>query len=410
MALSELAVRKLQAPSIGRRELYDGIIPGFGVRITDKGAKSYIFLYVHEGRRRRYTIGRVGAFSLDQARRKARELYELAQAGRDPAAEKKAPKATPAAFKDVVALFDRRALAGNRTGRETLRIIERELLPHWKDKPFTSITADDVHDRIDAVLDAGKKEAARRLFEITRRLFNWARAQRDSYRIERSPCEGLKADDLFGEKAFRDRTLKDAELRAVWNAAGEVGYPFGPIVRLLILTGLRRNEVARAQWGEFDFANALWTIPAERMKGSAAHVVPLTAEMLEIIQSLPRQGPYLFRSGRNVSRPVSGFSAMKDRLDALLSQVEEWNLHDLRRTMRTHLSSLPVPGGDLVRELVIGHTKPELHKVYDQHAYLDEKRRALELWGARLQTIVNPRPANIIELRACHAWLVTVIP
>jgi integrase len=398
MALSELALRKLQAPSSGRRELYDGIIPGFGVRVTDKGAKSYIFLYVHQGKRRRYTIGRVGAMSLDQARRKARELYELAQAGRDPAAEKKAPKATPAAFKDVVALFDRRALAGKRTGRETLRIIERELLPHWKDKPFTSITADDVHDRIDAVLDVGKKEAARRLFEIIRRLFNWARTQRDSYRIERSPCEGLKADDLFGEKAFRDRTLKDAELRAVWNA--EVGHPFGPIVRLLILTGLRRNEVARAQWSEFDFDKALWTIPADRTKSGTAHVVPLTAEMLEIIQSLPHQGPYLFRSGRNANRPVSGFSAMKDRLDAQLPGVEEWNLHDLRRTMRTHLSSLPVPGGDLVRELVIGHTKPGLHRVYDQHAYLDEKRKALELWAARLKTLLIPPADNVVALRA----------
>jgi integrase len=169
-------------------------------------------------------------------------------------------------------------------------------------------------------------------------------------------------------------------------------------VRLLILTGLRRNEVARAQWSEFDFDKALWTIPPERMKSDAAHVVPLTTEMLAIIQSLPRQGLFLFRSGRDASRPASGFSAMKNRLDDRLDGVEEWNLHDLRRTMRTHLSSLPIP--ELVRELVIAHTKPGLHRVYDQHAYLDEKRKALELWAARLRTILNPSADNVVALRA----------
>jgi integrase len=399
MPLSELTVRKLQAPARGRRELYDGIIPGFGVRVTDKGAKSYIFVYAKNGNRHRYTIGPVGAFALTEAREKARELYSQVKDGRDPCAEKRAPKATPALFKDVVALFERRALAGKRTGRETMRIIQRDLLPHWKDKPFGSITTDDVHDRIDAVLDNGRNEAARRLFEITRRIFNWARAQRDSYRVERSPCEGLKSNDLFGAKPFRDRTLKDAELRAIWNAANEIGRPFGPIVRLLVLTGLRRNEVACARWAEFDLDSAIWTIPPERMKAAAAHVVPLTAEMLEIILALPRDGQFLFSGSRGSNRPVSGFSPMKARLDGRLSGVADWTLHDIRRTVRTHLSSLPVP--ELVRELVIAHTKPGLHRVYDQHAYLDEKRRALELWAARLKTIIEPQAGgNVVALRA----------
>jgi hypothetical protein len=114
----------------------------------------------------------------------------------------------------------------------------------------------------------------------------------------------------------------------------------------------------------------------------------------------PRRN-YLFSTTMG-ARPVSGFSKTKQRLDkemlTELGNLEPWVIHDIRRTMRTGLSALPVP--DLVRELVIGHGKPGLHKVYDQHAYIDEKRHALELWAARLRGIVEPAPANVVKLRA----------
>jgi integrase len=406
VALTNLAIRKLKPPATGRFERYDRLIPGFGVRITDKGTKSYIFVYPHGGRRHRYTIGRVGEISLEDARDKARELRSLIRQGRHPVAERKAqwtPKAAPVLFGDVVELFDRRFLSKKRSGHETRRIIDRELLPHWKDRPLTSITSDDVHDRIDALLDVGKREAARRLFEITRRLFNWVRSQRDGCRIERSPCADLSPKELFDEKPIRKRTLNDAELRAMWHASECMGYPFGPMLRLLALTGLRRNEVAHARWTEFDFNKSLWTIPPHRMKSGAGHVVPLTSEMLTILNALPHHGEFLFTSKRRNDRPISGFTAMKARLDALMDKeikVADWTIHDIRRTMRTQLSSLPIPGGDLVRELVIAHAKPGLHRIYDQHAYLDERRSALELWAARLRGIIEQPAAKVVALRA----------
>ena len=160
----------------------------------------------------------------------------------------------------------------------------------------------------------------------------------------------------------------------------------------------------------------LWTIPAERMKADAAHVVPLSDDVVAILQSLPRfkKGDHVFSTTFGV-KPVNGFSKAKERLDRRMlrswralarlarnrrkAQIEPWVIHDIRRTMRTGLSALPVP--DLVRELVIAHTKPGLHKVYDQHAYLDEKRRALDLWAARLRSIVEPAPtANVVQMRA----------
>ena len=208
---------------------------------------------------------------------------------------------------------------------------------------------------------------------------------------------------LIGPKEPRTRILKDVELWALWEAAERMGYPFGSLVQVLMLTGQRRSEVAEARWSEFDLDRKLWSIPAARMKADAVHVVPLTPDVIAILEKLPQfnKGDYLFSTTLG-ARPVSGFSKTKQRLDkAMLTELgdlEPWVIHDIRRTMRTGLSALPVH--DLVRELVIGHTKPGLHKVYDQHAYIDEKRHALDLWAARLRDIVQPAPTNVVKLGA----------
>jgi integrase len=220
---------------------------------------------------------------------------------------------------------------------------------------------------------------------------------------------------VIGKKLARQRVLDDDELHAFWRATRRLPYPYGPLFRMLALVGQRKAEVAEARWSEIDLARKLWIIPAARMKSDAAHVVPLTDEAVALLTSLPRfnKGDCLFSTTFG-AKPVNGFSKAKKRLDQHMlrswralgrahgenrraARIEPWVIHDIRRTMRTGLSALPVP--DLVRELVIAHARPGLHKVYDQHAYLDEKRRALELWVARLRRIVEPaQDANVVSL------------
>ena len=164
---------------------------------------------------------------------------------------------------------------------------------------------------------------------------------------------------------------------------------------------MRRSEVAEARWREFDLSAKLWSIPPERMKANAAHVVPLTALVVAVLERLPRfdSGDYLFTSTQG-RKPITGFNRAKRALDAKmlaeLGELPPFVLHDIRRSVRTGLSALPVP--DLIRELVIGHTKPGLHKIYDQHTYIDEKRHALELWWGRLQSIVEPPADNVVAM------------
>ncbi|MGC2827671.1 MAG: site-specific integrase, partial [Pseudolabrys sp.] len=231
-------------------------------------------------------------------------------------------------------------------------------------------------------------------------------------------CEHLKATRIIGERRSEDRTLNDNELFAFWRVTKRMGYPYGPFYRLLLLSGLRLNEVADASWSEFDLAKGIWTIPASRMKGkngkARPHSVPLTADILAILAGLPRfdRGDYLF-SAKHGARPIWGSDRAKQRLDArmlrtlkaMARQRDEnpakvnlppWVNHDLRRTLRSRLSELRVSPD--VAEAILAHVKPGIRGVYDRYEYFDEKRHALELWAKRLRDIATPSPASVVEL------------
>jgi integrase len=357
---------------------------------------------------------------LRKGRAKAREWIELIRKGTDPAiheirlrlAEQRRNDVT---FATVAEDFIKDKLSSERKGREVERDIRREFMPAWGKRPITEITSLDVRTAIKAIKDRGAPYQAHNLLGCARRLFAWAIDQH-CYGLESSPCDRLKA--IIGPKAARSRVLCDDELRALWRAAEGIAYPYGELFRLLLLTGQRKSEVANAQWPEFDLPQKLWMIPAERMKAQAPHVVPLSGDVIAILQSLPRfnKGDHLFSTTSGV-KPVNGFSKAKTALDqAMLAEMrkaagddgaqprlkqEPFVIHDIRRTMRTGLSALPVP--DLVRELVIAHTKPGLHKVYDQFAYVDEKRQALDLWAARVRNIIDPPASNVFDLAKARA-------
>jgi integrase len=425
--LTDRAVAALKPAQGGRRyQVMDAIVPGFGVRVTDRGARSFVLYTRYPGTpgpsRRR--LGKVGAMKLADAREKARRWLEMIDRGIDPTEEEErgrrdAQRRRENTFASVADDFIRLAVIGpdlsrpkQRKGEEVRRDIEREFVSRWRGRAITDITSHDVVAVIDAAVSRGAPYQAHNLLGHVRRLFNWAIA-RGVYGLERSPCDRMKPQDVIGRKALRRRVLSDAELRVFWRATEGLGYPYGPLFRLLALTGQRKSEVAEARWCEFDLERQLWVIPAERMKMEAAHVVPLTDEVVAILEQLPRfkKGDHLFSTTFG-AKPVNGFSKAKELLDQKMLAdlrkgaddlervgLEPFVIHDIRRTMRTGLSALPIP--DMVRELVIAHARPGLHQVYDQYSYVDEKRRALELWAARLLQIVEPPTAadNVVSFQ-----------
>jgi integrase len=406
--LTDRTLKALKPSSPGKRyELMDVETRGLGVRVNDKGRKVFILIARYPGKKHpvRRTLGEYDAMTLADAREEVRNWRKMMGNGIDPRVEKERRKHAEArrqenSFASVAeayfAYIKRQKL---RRAGEVERDIRRELVSQWAKRPITDITRHDVVAVVEATIERSTWQA-HHVLSYASRLFNWA-IERGTYGLESSPCDRMHPSRLIGPKEPRTRILKDVELWALWEAAERMGYPFGSLVQVLMLTGQRRSEVAEARWSEIDLDRNLWSIPAARMKADAVHVVPLTPDVIAILEKLPRfhKGDYLFSTTMG-ARPVSGFSKTKQRLDkemlTELDNLEPWVIHDVRRTMRTGLSALPVP--DLVRELVIGHGKPGLHKVYDQHAYIDEKRHALELWAARLRDIVTPSPPNVIKL------------
>lgn len=435
MAKVTLNDRKLKslkpAPAGKRYDLMDSIVPGFGVRVTDKGQRTFILVARYAGSKHptRRAIGEYGVITIDDARARAREWLELIRKGVDPQRHEENQRRENQrrqvnSFNLVAEEFIRLSVIGpdpekpkQRRGHLVAREIRREFIDRWEGRPVTEITSHDVLSIIDEAVERGAPYQAHSLLGHVRRLFNWAIA-RGVYGLERSPCDRMKPREVIGKKALRTRVLADDELRALWRASGKLGYPWGPMFQMLALTGQRKSEVAEASWSEFDLRRKLWIIPAERMKSDAPHVVPLTDEVIALLGTLPRfkKGDYLFTTTFG-EKPVAGFSKAKVRLDRTMlrswralgrvsgenrrkGMMADWRIHDIRRTMRTHLSALPV--SDLVRELVIAHAKPGLHRVYDQHAYETEKRHALQLWAGRLDLIVRPPAANVIPLAAAR--------
>jgi integrase len=438
-ALTAITVQKLKPPAkkTDRVERYDAAVPGFGIRVTPEGSRSWIFVYTSptQQRRRRYTIGIVDfkapdgqtTLNLEQARARANDLRRMVCEGRDPADERESTRATVIAeaqaaegrtFRSVVELYEKRDLVKKRRGWEVKQIIERELIPYWASKPIETITAIDVEERVEALVDAGKPAAARRLFEVIRRVFNWA-AARPSYKLDRGPADRMKPGDLLGERRKRQHILSEHELHALWRASVRIGYPFGPMIQMLMLTALRLREAAEARWSEFDLATGQWVISDQRMKGAVAFVVPLTAEMVALLDGLPRfvgGGDFLFTA--DGKRAVSGFSSMKRRLDGLMLEelrtiaeqrgddpakikFESWRLHDIRPSVRSGLSRLKVT--EEAREAVLSHVRPGIKGTYDVHDYFDEKKEALQMWGARLRSIIDPQAGNIVALERKQA-------
>jgi integrase len=341
--------------------------------------------------------------SLAEAREKAREWNALVKKGIDPAIEEEqqrratieaANQRQASTFEGAFEEYLRRKALKLKSGRHIEREIRREFKT-WMALPLADITPSMVKAAIRGIIERDAETQAHFAFGILRTFLNWAVDSGD-FGIEVSPCAKLKPTVLIGSRNIRSRVLKDFEIAAYWRASEAMGYPFGKFFQLLALTALRRNEAADGRWSEIDTASKLWAVPEQRMKGGSAHAVPLTAEILALLESLPQfgDGDFVF-STTGGNRPISGFSKAKARLDALMRKeleaqglpFEDFVIHDIRRTCRTRFSALPVE--DIVRELLVAHARPELHKIYDQHAYEKEKADALKLWHEKLKQIVG---------------------
>jgi integrase len=408
--LTDRKLKALKPAKTGQRdEIMDAEVNGFGVRITDKGKLTFILTARYPGSNNptRRALGEYPTDTLAESRERARQWRKLIERGIDPKDEEERQRLAELrkradTFDSAVAVYSKRVLAKQRRGHIVAKEIEKEFSEKWRGRPITSITRADVLEVINDALDRGAPYQARNLLGNMRAMFNWA-IEAGSYGLETSPCDRIRPKHLIGERVPRDRVLTDDEIRALWSSSERIGYPFGPLIQLLMLTGVRKSEASGAQWSELNLKGRLWTVPAERFKSKSTHLVPLTDDTITLLETLPsfNQGDHLFSTSLGKS-PVTGFAKAKLRLDRLMQEElgkkpTPFRLHDIRRTVRTRLAGLRI--ADEVAEMIIGHGRKGIQRVYDQHTYEAEMREALDLWAARLRDIVTPAPGNVVRLK-----------
>ncbi|PRD41378.1 integrase [Phyllobacterium phragmitis] len=460
-ALTGASLTKLKADPSKRLEIPDGVLTGLYLVIQPTGRKSWAVRYRAYGKPRKMVLGNylagdnveLAGAELKRIRAEASDILDRVRQGIDPAVQKQISKkqahnedeADRTRLDSVARLFlARYAKPKNRSWKETARllglvpdkakiaaaetdkdkaaiaddpktfaVVKEGVVDKWGHRPIDSMTRSEVIALLDDLVDRGSPIIANRTLAALRKLFNWS-IQRDLLKI--SPCEKVKPPAT--EKA-RDRVLTDNELKALWQGCEAMGWPFGRLFQMLVLTGQRREEVGAMAWREID--GNTWTLPRERVKTDKAHEVALSATALGILEQLPRISGSDFVFTTNGQNPVSGFSKAKDALDAKMLEImrkeaedagedpdsvklEPWRLHDIRRTVASGMAKLGISLA--VIEKILNHTSGSfggIVGVYQRHEFSEEKRRALDAWARYVEGIVIKKSTeNVIPMRAAQ--------
>jgi len=424
--LTKAVLDRTPRPPKGERvELWDTEVRGFGARVTSGGV-TFVLRYRpgaggREAAKLRLTIGTMGSpWTPDTARTEAKRLLALVAMGEDPAAAKADARKGPDPAKTFEAVVRRYLeLHGRRLRPSTLRdyryVFERDLIPAWAQRAVEAVTRRDVTTLVDGI-EMRAPVRARLAFAVTRSFFGWCVEK--GYRDD-NPCDGLKGP---AAPKPRDRVLDDDELALIWRATFALGFPFGPAIRLLILTAARRDEVGGLAWDELDLDRKFWRLPAARAKNDTGHDLDLHDLAVAELERIAATGPLVFTA---TTKPLQGWSKAKLRIDDEITRqrrdeaepkragekltdddretyaLDPWRIHDLRRTAATGMAAAGF--APQVVERVLNHKsgiRGGLVGVYQRHEYRDERAAASLAWAKRVERIVTGEAdaGNVIAL------------
>jgi integrase len=404
--LTATTIRTLVLPP-GKADhvFFDSDLPGFGLRMRATGAKTWMVQYAIAGKTRRMVLGSPAVLDPGKAREAAKDLLATVRLGRDPAAEKAVTRAKAAeTFGALLPRFLERQRA--RLKPRSLEETARHLVAHAKPlhgRPLEAIDRRAIATRLAEISKASGPAASNRVRSSLSAFFSWA--AREGY-VESNP---VAYTNKAIENGSRERVLADNELAAIWHSLRDDQY--GAIIRVLTLTGARRDEIASLHWDEVDFDAATITLPPARTKNRREHVIPLSESVLAILATQPHrtqpdgtprelvfgngQGGYQDWSGSKVDVDVRIAAARKGR-------ALDWTLHDFRRSLSTALHERFGVSPHVI-EATLGHVgghKAGVAGIYNKALYLDERRRALQRWADHIEQLVSgKKPSTIVKLR-----------
>jgi integrase len=379
-------------------DYFDDTLPGFGLRVSYQGRKSWIVLYRCNGTKGRLTLGRFDVLPLVEAREQAREALKAAGRGHDPAHVRKRDREAPTFSQLADRYIEEYAKPNKRTWKKDRRLLDNNLLPELGRKKAHLITRSELRTALAAIKNRPAPVEANRTFEVVRRLFNWAIEEEI---LADSPALKLPKP---AEESHRERTLTADELQAFWETLADATPIVRGVFRLMLLSAQRRNEVSRMRWADLDRRDNWWNIPAELTKTKRPYRVPLTPAILDIIVDIEnlRLDPVWVFPCTAGSAPVPETSVTKPFRRLIKGAgIAHFVPHDLLHTVTSHMTAMGISQFDVGK--VRHHTSRDARTMtarYDHYAYDREKRRALDLWNARLFEIIGGKPAasNVVEL------------
>ena len=415
-ALTPKTVENLKSDPTKRLEIPDPGLTGLYLVVQPSGVKAWALRYRFAGKPAKLTLGRWPLMGVAEARAAASEAMAKVERGNNPAAEKQATRAAKAEaeqsghdkIKTLVGQFDKRHLSTLKSGAQARQFLERFVVKAWGERDINTITKRDCIDLLDRIVDSGRATTANRVKAHLSAFLNWC-VGRDIIAV--SPLTGVKPP---AKETSRDRVLTDAEVRLFWRACDKLGEPWGPLGKVLLLTGQRLNEVA--QMTDAEVQGGVWHLSPDRTKNGRAHDVPLSGAATAVLGSKERikgKAGYVFTT--TGAAPVQGFFKAREHVAKAMEElagqerddgagplaIPYWTFHDLRRTCATGMARLGIQVR--VTEAVLNHvsgTASGIVAVYQRHDYADEKRAALEAWARFVSEIVEGIPANVVRMEA----------
>ena len=373
--LTDVKVRKTKPAAAGARyDVWDSLVPGLSLRVTETGRKSWTVVGRVNGTTVRATLGPYPALGVSDARERARETLRAMYDGRRPV-----PRRSSLTLGDALDDYLKAKASTWKPSHATnvRSAFAVHVRPALKDFRLRAVTRGDVHELLDAVAEK-HPVTANRVLAYLGGFFAWA-VERE--KADTNPCSGIRPP---GEERPRDRVYSDPEIRAIWKACDTaLGWPYGPFVRFLLVTAQRKGQVVRFEYDQIDEARNVWT---SRTKEDRLHPTPLSDLALEILADAKenRRGTFVFSVLGE--RGVTNLSYLARKIREAEGAPQDFRLHDLRRTAATRMAELGV--SPWIVDAVLDHVAGGVTGVYQRYGYVEEMRTALHLWSRRLREIL----------------------
>jgi integrase len=400
MKFTDASIKALK-PKSERYEVWETNGKGFGLRVSPTGRKSWLFMYRFETISRRMTLGTYSGMTLSEAHTAHAKAKERLEKGIDPGAlhvqSKVDHRGAPTVQKLVDEYIEKRSKT-KKAWEEEKRILEKDVLPKWRNRKAKDIKRRDVILLLDKIVERGSPIMANRTLGVLQRMFKFG-IGRDI--LEANPCSVIERP---GEESQRDHVLSAVEIKKFWFGLEKCEMAEGTklALRFLLISLQRKSEVAQAEWKEFDLNSGWWTIPKTKTKNGLPHRVclsPTSISLLKRVKILSGDSIYLFPSPRGKGmKPITSRSLSQALLRNQVNiGIEHFVPHDLRRTASSHMTGSGIPRS--VVQKILNHVEPGVTAVYDRYSYDKEKKVAVHKWDRRLQKILSGKAGKIIEMK-----------